>query len=79
MSGLMENRWYRFAYEPLDSEIEGRYLGLLQEWSVPEDGFVDEGGPLRFHWFFCVQLEALVKVDPDYPEDFEEIAGPAAG
>jgi hypothetical protein len=79
MSDLIEDRWYRFSYETLDREVEGRYLGFLQEWSVPEDGLFDEGGPLKFHWFFVPELEALIKVDPEYPEDFEEIAEPAAG
>jgi hypothetical protein len=76
MSDLAQDRWYRFSYKTLDGEFEGRYLGLLQVWPVPDDGGFDPGGALRFHWFFVPELEGLLKIDPDYLEDFEEISEP---
>lgn len=76
MSRLAQDRWYRFSYKTLDGEFEGRYLGLLQVWSVPDDGGFDPGGALRFHWFVVPELEGLLKIDPDYLEDFEEISEP---
>jgi hypothetical protein len=76
MSDLMQDRWYRFSYKTLEGEFEGRYLGLLQVWPVPDDGGFDPGGALRFHWFFVPELGGLLKIDPDYLQGFEEIAKP---